>query len=157
MRPPAPTTEPPGGRVLIVDDSAVARAVFARVVDASDRLHVAGSVPTAAAALAFLEGARVDLIVLDINMPGTDGLTALPGLLAAGALGMTDLFFLGLLAESARAHGLRYRLTAGLMVASLGATFALAAGFDRALPALPLMSLAFLGANADLLLARLRR
>ena len=80
-----------------------------------------------------------------------------PGLLAAGALGMTDLFFLGLLAESARAHGLRYGLTAALMVASLGATFALAAGFDRALPALPLMSLAFLGANADLLLARLRR
>ena len=72
------------GRVLIVDDSAVARAVLARVVDGSDRLHVAGSVATAAAALAFLRSRRVDLMVLDIQMPGVDGLTALPDLLAAG-------------------------------------------------------------------------
>jgi two-component system chemotaxis response regulator CheB len=72
------------GRVLIVDDSAVARAVLTRVVNGSDRLDVAGSVPTAAAALAFLRMQGVDLVVLDIHMPGVDGLTALPGLLAAG-------------------------------------------------------------------------
>ncbi len=84
MRAAAPATEREIGRVLIVDDSAVARAVFARVVDGSDRLYVAGSVPTAAAALEFLQDGRVDLVILDIHMPGTDGLTALPGLLAAG-------------------------------------------------------------------------
>jgi two-component system chemotaxis response regulator CheB len=84
MRAAAPSAEPEAGRVLIVDDSAVARAVLGRVVDASDRLHVAGSVSTAAAALAFLRAGRVDLVILDIQMPGVDGLTALPDLLAAG-------------------------------------------------------------------------
>ncbi|WP_375402816.1 chemotaxis-specific protein-glutamate methyltransferase CheB [uncultured Sphingomonas sp.] len=80
----APFTDPAPGRVLIVDDSAVARAVLARIIDGSDRLRVVGSVPTATGALAFLRDACVDLIVLDIHMPGIDGLTALPDLLAAG-------------------------------------------------------------------------
>lgn len=76
--------EPRSGRVLIVDDSAVARAVLTRVLAGSDRLEVVGSVPTAAAALAFLAGDQVDLVILDIQMPGVDGLTALPDLIAAG-------------------------------------------------------------------------
>ncbi|PAX09631.1 chemotaxis-specific protein-glutamate methyltransferase CheB [Sphingomonas lenta] len=80
----ASKAEPRPGRVLIVDDSAVARAVLARVLAGSDRLEVAGSVPTAAAALSFLAGASVDLVILDIQMPGIDGLTALPDLIAAG-------------------------------------------------------------------------
>jgi len=70
--------------VLIVDDSVVARAVMARLVDASDRFSVAGAVASVAKALEFLERARVDVILLDIEMPGVDGLTALPDLIAAG-------------------------------------------------------------------------
>ena len=73
------------GRVLIVDDSAVARAVLGRAVAASPLLEVAGSVSGARAALSFLAERRVDLVVLDIQMPGLDGLTALPDLVAAGA------------------------------------------------------------------------
>lgn len=80
----APNAGPAPGRVLIVDDSAVARAVFARVLAGSDQIAVAGSVATAAAALSFLAERRVDLVILDIQMPGVDGLTALPGLIAAG-------------------------------------------------------------------------
>lgn len=72
------------GRVLIVDDSAVARAVLARAVAGSDRLEVAGSVANVAAALALLAERKIDLIILDIHMPGVDGLTALPDLLMAG-------------------------------------------------------------------------
>lgn len=71
-------------RVLIVDDSVVARAVIARLIDASDRFSVVGAVGTANAALEFLGRATVEFILLDIEMPGIDGLTALPALIAAG-------------------------------------------------------------------------
>ena len=71
------------GRVLIVDDSAVARAVIGRAVDSSEDFAVAGAVPTAHAALKFLARERVDFILLDIEMPGVDGLTALPDIIAA--------------------------------------------------------------------------
>jgi len=70
--------------VLVVDDSIVARAVIARIVDSSDRFMVAGAVGTVARALEFLRRATVDVILLDINMPEVDGLTALPDLLVAG-------------------------------------------------------------------------
>ena len=71
-------------RVLIVDDSVVARAVIARLINASDQFSVVGAVGTAKAALEFLDRAKVEFILLDIEMPGVDGLTALPDLIAAG-------------------------------------------------------------------------
>ncbi len=71
-------------RVLIVDDSVVARAVMSRMIDASERYSVAGAVGNTKAALDFLARAEVDFILLDIEMPGVDGLTALPDLIVAG-------------------------------------------------------------------------
>ena len=71
-------------RVLIVDDSAVARAVMERIIAATDRYLVIASVSTASAALAVLARERVQFVLLDVQMPGVDGLTALPGLIAAG-------------------------------------------------------------------------
>ncbi|WP_082445328.1 chemotaxis-specific protein-glutamate methyltransferase CheB [Sphingomonas sp. Leaf28] len=88
--PPVPRPDRAGpqadgfARVLIVDDSVVARAVIARLIDASDRFSVVGAVGTAQAALEFLGRATVEFILLDIEMPGVDGLTALPDLIAAG-------------------------------------------------------------------------
>lgn len=75
---------PNAARVLIVDDSAVARVVIGRVIDGSARYAVAGAVTNVAAALAFLAKGAVDFILLDIHLPGVDGITALPDLIAAG-------------------------------------------------------------------------
>ena len=70
-------------RLLIVDDSAVARAVFARMVGDRPEFEIAATVPSAGAALVFLASQRVDIILLDIEMPGQDGLSALPNLILA--------------------------------------------------------------------------
>ncbi len=72
------------------------------------------------------------------------------------ALGMSDLVFLGLFTVGSAVNGLRPRLTFAAMVVSLAVTFAVTLLTERALPALPLLGLAFVVANADLLWRRLR-
>ena len=76
--------EPKVARVLVVDDSVVARAALGRMVDATKRFAVAGSVGAVQSALNFLRQHQVDIILLDLEMPGIDGLSALPDLIAAG-------------------------------------------------------------------------
>src|SRR3546814_12941343 len=68
-------------RILIVDDSVVARAVIGRLIDNGERFTVAGAVSDARAALAFLVDNRVDMVLLDIELPGIDGLSAPPDIL----------------------------------------------------------------------------
>jgi two-component system, chemotaxis family, protein-glutamate methylesterase/glutaminase len=70
--------------VLIVDDSAVARAALSRMVESSGTLERAGAVDGAARAIEWLRGNRADVVLLDLEMPGWNGLDALPELLAAG-------------------------------------------------------------------------
>jgi hypothetical protein len=89
------------------------------------------------------------LAAFTIEMPGPGGHSA--------ALGVTDVFFFGLLLATVLAYRLRALPSLLLMVASFGATYVAAVAFDRALPALPLLSVAFLAVNGDLLLARGRR
>ncbi|ODP36952.1 chemotaxis response regulator protein-glutamate methylesterase [Sphingomonas turrisvirgatae] len=71
-------------RVLIVDDSVVARAVIGRMIEAMEGFHVAGAVSDVRGALHHLAQERVDVILLDLEMPGVGGLAGLPDLLAAG-------------------------------------------------------------------------
>jgi two-component system chemotaxis response regulator CheB len=65
-------------RVLVVDDSLTARAAFSRVVGEETDLEVAAAVSTAEGALALLATEKVDVILLDLEMPGIGGLGALP-------------------------------------------------------------------------------
>lgn len=71
-------------QVLIVDDSLVARSVLGRMVEGTRRFRVAAALGDVAAALDYLQHHQVDIILLDIEMPGIDGLTALPDMVAAG-------------------------------------------------------------------------
>lgn len=65
-------------RVMIVDDSLIVRAAFSRLVSEEPDLEVAAAVSTAEDALALLATERVDVILLDLEMPGIGGLGALP-------------------------------------------------------------------------------
>ncbi len=70
-------------RVLLIDDSVVTRVVVARVVDAMAGHVVHAAVSSVEAALALLAHNAVDLILLDLNLPGMDGLSGLPVLAKA--------------------------------------------------------------------------
>jgi two-component system chemotaxis response regulator CheB len=76
--------EQAAARVLIVDDSVVVRTVLERIISASESFAVAHKTSNASQALAFLENERVDVILLDVEMPGQNGLVALPAILKAG-------------------------------------------------------------------------
>jgi len=70
------------------------------------------------------------------------------------ALGVTDFVFLAFFTVGSAITGLRHRLGFTLMAASFPVSLGLAMGLERGLPALPLLGLAFLLANADLLASR---
>ena len=70
-------------RVMIVDDSAVIRGLFTRVLESDRDIRVVASVADGALALKALERTEVDIVLLDIEMPNMDGLTALPKLIQA--------------------------------------------------------------------------
>lgn len=72
-------------RLLIVDDSVVARNVLDRILSEHRAFTVAHKTSNAEQALAFLEMERVDIILLDVEMPGLSGLAALPAILRAGS------------------------------------------------------------------------
>jgi two-component system, chemotaxis family, protein-glutamate methylesterase/glutaminase len=68
-------------RVMVVDDSVVARSLVARWVDGEPDMTVAASLRTGREAVDRIEGSDVDVVVLDIEMPELDGISALPLLL----------------------------------------------------------------------------
>jgi len=71
-------------RVMIVDDSLVARTMLARMLNEDEGFVIAGEAGSAKAALDKLGRVEVDIILLDLEMPGQNGLAALPSLIEAG-------------------------------------------------------------------------
>src|SRR5690348_1551498 len=69
-------------RVMIVDDAVVIRGLFARWIEAEPDLEIVASLRTGREALGQIERVNPDIVLLDIEMPELDGLTALPMLLA---------------------------------------------------------------------------
>ena len=70
-------------RLMIVDDSMVARAVLTRMLEADGGFEIAAVAGTAEDAIDALAQVRVDIILLDLEMPGAGGLKSIPGILRA--------------------------------------------------------------------------
>jgi two-component system, chemotaxis family, protein-glutamate methylesterase/glutaminase len=72
-------------RLMIVDDSTVARAVLSRMVEADPTFEITAVAGTAEDAIEALAACRVDIVVLDLEMPGAGGLKSIPRIIAAAA------------------------------------------------------------------------
>jgi CheY-like chemotaxis protein len=69
-------------RVVVVDDEPEVRLLFRYLLAADGRFRVVGEAADGAEAVAVAERERPDAVVLDLMMPGTSGLSALPRLRA---------------------------------------------------------------------------
>jgi two-component system chemotaxis response regulator CheB len=69
-------------RVMVVDDAIVVRGQISRWVDEEPGLKNVASLRSGGEAIDQFERFDPDVVVLDIDMPGLDGITALPFLLA---------------------------------------------------------------------------
>ncbi len=63
-------------RVLIVDDQEPFRQAARAVVELTDGFEVAGEAETGEAAVDAARGLGPDLVLMDVNLPGIDGLEA---------------------------------------------------------------------------------
>lgn len=70
-------------RTLVVDDSVVVRTVIERILNADPRFAVVHKTNSAEQALHYLADHAVDLVLLDIELPGQSGLAALPAIMQA--------------------------------------------------------------------------
>lgn len=67
--------------IMVVDDSAVIRGLFTRILENEPDFRVVTSAANGRLTVQKLREQPVDIIVLDLDMPVMDGLTALPVLL----------------------------------------------------------------------------
>ena len=66
---------------MVVDDAVVVRGLLARWIEAEAGLQIVGSMRSGREAIEQLERTNPDVVILDVDMPDTDGITALPLLL----------------------------------------------------------------------------
>ena len=68
---------------MIVDDSTVARAVLSRMIESDPAFEIAAVAGTGEDAIEALAQCRVDVVILDLEMPGAGGLKSIPRIIAA--------------------------------------------------------------------------
>lgn len=70
------TTATTSIRVLLADDQALLRSAFRVLVDSEPDMEVVGEAADGAEAVELARSLRADVVLMDIRMPGTDGLAA---------------------------------------------------------------------------------
>ena len=89
-------TQTPTLRILIADDQALVRAGFRMILEAQPDLEVVAEAADGESAIRLAERLRPDVILMDVRMPGLDGLAATRRLAAApdGAAGPSRIIVL---------------------------------------------------------------
>ena len=78
-------------RILVVDDQALVRAGFGAILDLEPDMTVVGEVADGSDVLAKARETSPDVVLMDIRMPGTDGISATRTLLEHGPPGVKVL------------------------------------------------------------------
>jgi DNA-binding NarL/FixJ family response regulator len=63
-------------RIVLIDDEAMFRAGIAMVIGSQPDLEVVGEADDGGDVVGLVEALRPDVVVMDVQMPGTDGVTA---------------------------------------------------------------------------------
>ncbi len=67
--------------VVLVDDSSVIRGILSRILEAEPTIEVVGSVSNGQMGVTMASSKKPNVVILDVEMPVMDGLTALPEIL----------------------------------------------------------------------------
>ena len=78
-------------RVVVADDQALIRGGFRALLDAEPDIAVVGEAAGGDEALVVVRRERPDVVLMDIRMPGGDGLAATEAIVADPALGATRI------------------------------------------------------------------
>ncbi|UNK71151.1 response regulator transcription factor [Microbacterium sp. H1-D42] len=63
-------------RVLLADDQELLREALAMMLARDERIEIVGSIGSGDEAISFVRAHAVDVVLMDVRMPGTDGIAA---------------------------------------------------------------------------------